>query len=25
VTVGTFFAVQPLIDIAKHAAAALPF
>jgi NADH-quinone oxidoreductase subunit N len=25
VTVGTFFAVQPLIDGAKHAAAALPF
>jgi NADH-quinone oxidoreductase subunit N len=25
VTVGTFFAVQPLIDAAKHAASALPF
>ena len=25
VTVATFFAVQPLIDVAKHAAAALPF
>lgn len=25
VTVGSFFAVQPLIDIAKHAASALPF
>ncbi|MFY9577755.1 MAG: NADH-quinone oxidoreductase subunit N [Gaiellaceae bacterium] len=25
VTVGSFFAVQPLIDLAKHAAAALPF
>jgi NADH-quinone oxidoreductase subunit N len=25
VTVGTFFAVQPLIDVAKHAANALPF
>jgi NADH-quinone oxidoreductase subunit N len=25
VTVGTFFAAQPLIDVAKHAARALPF
>jgi NADH-quinone oxidoreductase subunit N len=25
VTVATFFAVQPLIDVAKHAASALPF
>jgi hypothetical protein len=25
VTVATFFAVQPLIDVAKHAADALPF
>ena len=25
VTVGSFFAVQPLIDLAKHAAAGLPF
>jgi hypothetical protein len=25
VTVATFFVVQPLIDVAKHAAAALPF
>lgn len=25
VTVGTFFAVQPLIEIARHAASALPF
>src|SRR6266511_1822160 len=25
VTVGSFFAVQPLIDVARHAAAALPF
>ncbi len=25
VTVGTFFAVQPLIDLAKHASASLPF
>jgi NADH-quinone oxidoreductase subunit N len=25
VTVASFFAVQPLIDVAKHAAAALPF
>jgi NADH-quinone oxidoreductase subunit N len=25
VTVGSFFAVQPLIDAAKHAASALPF
>ena len=25
VTVGSFFAVQPLIDLAKHAAASLPF
>jgi NADH-quinone oxidoreductase subunit N len=25
VTVGSFFAVQPLIDIARHAASALPF
>ena len=25
VTVGSFFAVQPLIDLAKHAAGALPF
>jgi hypothetical protein len=25
VTVGSFFAVQPLIDVAKHAASALPF
>jgi NADH-quinone oxidoreductase subunit N len=25
VTVGSFFAVQPLIDLAKHAASALPF
>ena len=25
VTVGSFFAVQPLIDLAKHAANALPF
>jgi hypothetical protein len=25
VTVGSFFAVQPLIDVAKHAAASLPF
>jgi len=24
VTVGSFFAVQPLVDVAKHAAAALP-
>jgi NADH-quinone oxidoreductase subunit N len=25
VTVGSFFAVQPLIDLARHGAAALPF
>jgi NADH-quinone oxidoreductase subunit N len=25
VTVGSFFAVQPLIDLAKHAAGSLPF
>jgi hypothetical protein len=25
VTVGSFFAVQPLITLARHAAAALPF
>jgi hypothetical protein len=25
VTVGSFFAVQPLIDLAKHATHALPF
>jgi L-cystine uptake protein TcyP (sodium:dicarboxylate symporter family) len=25
VTVGSFFAVQPLIDLAKHAVNALPF
>jgi NADH:ubiquinone oxidoreductase subunit 2 (subunit N) len=25
VTVGTFFAVQPLIDLARHASASLPF
>jgi hypothetical protein len=25
VTVGSFFAVQPLIDLAKHAANGLPF
>jgi hypothetical protein len=25
VTVGSFFAVQPLIDLAKHAANALPW
>jgi NADH:ubiquinone oxidoreductase subunit 2 (subunit N) len=25
VTVGSFFAVQPLIDVAKHAASSLPF
>ena len=25
VTVGSFFAVQPLIDAAKHAASSLPF
>jgi NADH-quinone oxidoreductase subunit N len=25
VTIGTFFAVQPLIDVAKHAASSLPF
>ena len=25
VTVGSFFAVQPLIDVARHAAAAIPF
>ena len=25
VTVGTFFAVQPLIDLATHAANSLPF
>jgi hypothetical protein len=25
VTVGTFFAAQPLIDVAKHAARSLPF
>jgi NADH-quinone oxidoreductase subunit N len=25
ITVGSFFAVQPLIDVAKHAAASLPF
>jgi NADH-quinone oxidoreductase subunit N len=25
ITVGSFFAVQPLIDVAKHAASALPF
>jgi NADH:ubiquinone oxidoreductase subunit 2 (subunit N) len=24
-TVGLFFAVQPLIDVAKHAASSLPF
>jgi hypothetical protein len=25
VTIGSFFAVQPLIDLAKHAANGLPF
>jgi len=25
VTVGSFFAVQPLIDLARHAAASIPF
>jgi hypothetical protein len=25
VTVGSFFVVQPLIDVAKHAASSLPF
>jgi hypothetical protein len=25
VTVGSFFAVRPLIDVAKHAASSLPF
>jgi hypothetical protein len=25
VAVGSFFAVQPLIDVARHAAGALPF
>jgi hypothetical protein len=25
VTVGSFFFVQPLIDVAKHAASSLPF
>jgi NADH:ubiquinone oxidoreductase subunit 2 (subunit N) len=25
ITVGSFFAVQPLVDVAKHAAASLPF
>jgi len=25
VTIGSFFAVQPLIDLAKHASNALPF
>ena len=25
VTVGSFFAVQPLIDVAKHATSSLPF
>jgi hypothetical protein len=25
VTVGSFFAVQPLIDLAKHASRSLPF
>jgi NADH:ubiquinone oxidoreductase subunit 2 (subunit N) len=25
VTVGSFFAVQPLIDLAKHAVSAIPF
>ncbi|MGZ4402443.1 MAG: NADH-quinone oxidoreductase subunit N, partial [Gaiellaceae bacterium] len=25
ITVGSFFAVQPLVDVAKHAASSLPF